>query len=167
MAGASLPYIAVVGPGVSDELDERIAEQVGRAIARRGAILVCGGMTGVMEAACRGAKREGGTTVGILPSFGRDDANPYVDIAIATGMGEMRNALIVRTADVLVAVGGAFGTLSEIALALKTGVPVVGLGTWKLGRPKDGPDPIVRAAGPEEAVGLALEQARRVSRGEP
>ncbi|MBA2313553.1 MAG: TIGR00725 family protein, partial [Actinobacteria bacterium] len=152
------------GPGVSDELDDRIAGQVGGAVARRGAVLVCGGMTGVMEAACRAAKREGGTTIGILPGSERTDANPYVDIAIATGMGEMRNALIVRTADVLVAVGGAFGTLSEIALALKTGVPVVGIGTWELARPgSGGPDPIVRAADAEEAVALALERARRVS----
>jgi len=160
MPDASLPYIAVVGPGVSDELDDRIAGQVGGAVARRGAVLVCGGMTGVMEAACRAAKGEGGTTIGILPGSERTDANPYVDIAIATGMGEMRNALIVRTADALVAVGGAFGTLSEIALALKTGVPVVGIGTWELARPGGGgPDPIVRAADPEEAVSLALERA--------
>jgi uncharacterized protein (TIGR00725 family) len=102
-----------------------------------------------MAAACRGAKAEGGTTVGILPGSDRRDANEWVDVAIATGMGEMRNALVVRAADALVAVGGAYGTLSEIALALRAGTPVVGLGTWEL-------DDVRVAGSPAEAVELAL-----------
>lgn len=142
-------YVAVCGPGAPDAAIAPVAEEVGRLLARGGAILVCGGLGGVMEAACRGAKEAGGTTVGILPGSERASANPFVDIAIPTGMGEMRNALIVRAADSLVAVAGAYGTLSEIALALRTGVPVVGLGTWDI-------PGIRRAETPEDAVAAAL-----------
>jgi uncharacterized protein (TIGR00725 family) len=109
-----------------------MAETVGRLVARSGAALVCGGLGGVMEAACRGARAEGGTTIGILPGLDRSAANPYVEVAIATGLGEARNALVVRAADCLIAVGGAYGTLSEIALALKAGKRVVGLKTWEI-----------------------------------
>lgn len=130
----TVPYVAVVGAGIADAEETRIAEEVGRLIAMRGAIVVCGGMTGVMEAACRGAKSAGGTTVGILPGPRRSDANDFVDIAIPTGLGEMRNPLVVRSADVVIAVAGEFGTLSEIAFALKTGTPVVGVRTWELVR---------------------------------
>ena len=111
-----------------------------------------------MAAACRGAKSAGGTTVGLLPGRDRSDANPYLDVVIPTGLGEMRNALIVRSADVVVAVGGEFGTLSEIAFALKTGVPVVGLDSWDLGR-KGKPSPIRVAGSPAEAAALAAELA--------
>jgi uncharacterized protein (TIGR00725 family) len=149
-------YVAVVGAGDATAQQQRDAEQVGRSLAQAGAILVSGGLGGVMEAACRGAKAGGGTTVGILPGSARDDANPYVDIAVATGMGEMRNALVVRSADALIAVGGEFGTLSEIALALKAGKPVIGLGTWELGRHGEPVDTIVRAASAEDAVTRAL-----------
>jgi len=93
-------------------------------------VVVCGGLGGVMEAACRGAKEAGATTVGILPGADRSAANPFVDVAIPTGLGEARNALVVRAADALIAVGGAYGTLSEIALALKAGKRVAGIGTW-------------------------------------
>jgi uncharacterized protein (TIGR00725 family) len=95
-------------------------------------VLVCGGLGGVMEAACKGAKGSGGTTVGILPGTDRTAANPYVDTAIATGLGEARNAIVARSADALIAIGGAYGTLSEIAFALKAGKRVVGLGTWEV-----------------------------------
>jgi uncharacterized protein (TIGR00725 family) len=95
-------------------------------------VLICGGLGGVMEAACRGAKQTGGTTVGILPGDDRSAANPYVDIVIPTGLGEARNAVVVRSADALIAIGGAYGTLSEIAFALKAGKLVVGLGTWEV-----------------------------------
>jgi uncharacterized protein (TIGR00725 family) len=153
-------YIAVVGAGVSDPAIDSMAEEVGRLLAEEGAVLVCGGMTGVMEAACRGAKSQGGTTIGILPTAHRRSANPHVDIAIATGMGEMRNALIVRTVDALIAVGGEFGTLSEIALALKIGVPVVGLETWSLSK-RGGPvGAIATARSPQDAVQQALAAAR-------
>jgi uncharacterized protein (TIGR00725 family) len=110
--------------------------------------VVCGGLGGVMEAACRGAKRAGGTTVGILPGLDRSAANPYVDVALATGLGEARNALVVRAADVLVAVGGGHGTLSEIALALKAGKRVIGVDSWAIEdvEPADGPEAAVAAA---------------------
>jgi uncharacterized protein (TIGR00725 family) len=122
---------------------------VGRLLAEHGAVLVCGGLGGAMEAACRGAKQAGGTTVGLLPGESRSDANRFVDVAIPTGLGEARNALVVRSADVVVAVGGGYGTLSEIALALKIGKRVVGLGTWEI-------DGVVVVDGPEAAVAEAL-----------
>src|SRR4051794_33923043 len=127
-------YVAVVGAGEASEDERRDAEEVGRKLAEAGAVVLCGGLGGVMAAACRGAKGAGGTTVGILPGSDRAAANPHVDVAIATGLGEMRNGLVVRAADALIAVGGEFGTLSEIALGLKAGKPVVGLGTWQLAR---------------------------------
>jgi len=113
-------------------------------------VVVCGGLGGVMEAACRGAKGAGGTTVGILPGTSRADANAHVDVALATGLGEARNALVVRAVDALVAVGGEYGTLSEIALALKADKPVVGVGTWDI-------DGVRAVAQPAEAARLALE----------
>ena len=129
-------------------------------LARRGAVVVCGGLAGVMEAVCRGAKNAGGTTLGILPSTSRRDANPYVDVAIPTGMGEMRNALVVRAADAVIALEEGFGTLSEVALALKTGVPVVGIDTWELSRAGRKSDAVVRVHDAEGAVEAALELAR-------
>jgi uncharacterized protein (TIGR00725 family) len=147
------PYVAVVGAGRATDEQELLAEEVGRRLGQAGAVLVCGGRGGVMEAACRGAKAGGGTTVGILPGSDRAEANEFVDVAVATGLGEARNALVVRAADVVIAVAGEYGTLSEIALALKTGTPVVGLDTWDI-------DGIVTASGPAEAVGLALERAK-------
>lgn len=131
MAPAPPPYVAVVGS--CSEAEASVASAVGAGLARAGALLVCGGLGGVMEAACRGCADEGGMTIGILPGSDRSAANEWVQVAIATGMGELRNGLVVRSADALIAVGGAYGTLSEIALALKAGKPVVGLGTWRLG----------------------------------
>ena len=136
-----------------------VAERVGREIAQRGATLVCGWRGGVMEAACRGARAEGGTTVGILPGTTRDDANPYLTVAVATGLGEARNVLVVRAADAVIAVGGEFGTLSEIAFALKAGTPVVGLGTWELSRAGEPVEAIAGAPSPAAAVDLALALA--------
>src|SRR5438132_8061358 len=112
-----------------------------------------------MEAASRGAASAGGAVVGILPTSDRSYANPYVTVSIPTGMGEMRNTLIVRAADALIAIAGEFGTLSEIAFALKTGVPVVGLATWELAKGGRPVDPIVRASTAEEAVAQALRLA--------
>ena len=151
--------MAVVGPseGSSDEL--AAAEGVGRALAERGAVLVCGGLAGAMEAACRGAKEAGGTTLAFLPGTRRDDANPFVDIALPTGMGEMRNMLIVRAADAVIAVGGEFGTLSEIAFALRVGKPVVGISTWELVKAGRTSDAIIVAASATEAVDRALALA--------
>jgi uncharacterized protein (TIGR00725 family) len=129
------PVVAVVGPGRDASTDELAsAESAGAAIAAAGAVFVCGGLGGVMEAACRGARSEGGTTIGLLPGTDRDDANGWVVLALPTGLGEGRNALIVRAADAIVAIGGGWGTLSEIAFALRAGVPVFGVGTWELGR---------------------------------
>ena len=139
----------MVGAGRASAEQERAAEEVGRRLGEAGAVVVCGGLGGVMEAACRGAKSAGGTTVGILPGTRRQDANRFVDVAIATGLGEARNALVVRAADALVAVGGEYGTLSEIALALKTGTRVVGLRSWAI-------DGVEEADSPEEAVQRAL-----------
>jgi uncharacterized protein (TIGR00725 family) len=114
-----------------------------------------------MEAACRGAHAEGGTCVGLLPGSSRSDANRHVDVAIATGLGELRNALVVRAVDAVIAIGGAYGTLSEIAFALRDGTPVVGIDTWELARSGVADERIVRAGDAEEAVRLALELASR------
>ncbi|MGH9226360.1 MAG: TIGR00725 family protein [Acidimicrobiales bacterium] len=142
-------YVAVIGAGDQATPERRQqAEDVGRELARHGAVVVCGGLAGVMEAACRGAKAEGGTTLAILPGTDRRAANPFVDVAVATGLGELRNGLVVRSADAVVAVGGEFGTLSEIAQALKAGKPVVGVGTWDIPGvvPVDDPAAAARSA---------------------
>ena len=141
-------YIGVIGAGECDAELGRLAEAVGRGIAEAGAVLVCGGMGGVMEAACRGAKAAGGMTIGILPGPDRMGANEYVDVA--TGINEARNLAIIRTADALVAVGGSYGTLSEIGFALKIGKKVVGLRTWDI-------KGIVPARTAEDAVRLAAQ----------
>lgn len=147
--------IAVVGDGrCPKEIADR-AEAVGRALAEAGATVVCGGLGGVMEAACRGARAAGGTTIGILPGLDPREANPFVDFPIVTGMGQNRNLLVVASADSVVAVSGGYGTLSEIALARKHGIPVVGLGTWPLGD-----EHIVAAETPEDAAATAVEMAR-------
>jgi uncharacterized protein (TIGR00725 family) len=146
------PYVAVVGPSEASDDELRTAEVVGRLLGEARAVVVCGGLGGVMEAVARGAAVAGATVVGVLPGADRGEANPHVTVAIATGMGEMRNALIVRAADAVVAVGGAYGTLSEIAFALRTGIPVVGVGTWALDDVVDTPDA-------SSAVALALELA--------
>ena len=125
-------HVAVSGGGDAGDAACRLAEEVGGELARRGAVVVTGGLGGAMAAACKGAKGAGGSTIGILPTDVRADANQWVDVAVPTGMGEARNALVVRAADAVVAVAGGFGTLSEIALALRLGKPVIGLGTWEL-----------------------------------
>jgi len=121
----------VGGHSCSDEV-ARVAFEVGKAVADSGHTLVCGGLTGVMYHACKGAKSAGGTTVGILPTTSKSDANPYVDIAIPTGIGLARNMIVVLASDVIVAIDGSFGTLSEIAYALQFRKPVFGLGTWSV-----------------------------------
>jgi uncharacterized protein (TIGR00725 family) len=123
-------YIGVVGPGDASSEELWRAEEVGAGLASLGAVVVTGGLGGVMEAACRGARSRRGRTLGILPGEDRTEANGWVEIAVATGLGELRNGLVVRASDALVAVGGGYGTLSEIALALRLGRAVVGLGTW-------------------------------------
>jgi hypothetical protein len=156
----------VVGPSDGAPAELAAAEEVGRLLAERGALVVTGGKGGAMEAACRGAKAGGGTTLGILPGADRAAANEYVDVAVATGLGELRNGLVVRAADAVIAVGGAYGTLSEIALALRAGTPVVGLDTWELARRGEADTGMRRAASPNAAVDLALA-AVGVSRSDP
>ncbi len=149
-------YIAVVGAGQCDKEATDLAYRVGQLIAQNKAILVCGGLGGVMDAAARGAKEAGGVAVGILPGVNRDGASKNLHIAIPTGMGEARNAIIARCADAVIAVCGEFGTLSEIGLALKMGKPVIGLNTWHLSRDGREDQTIKQANTPEEAVNLAV-----------
>lgn len=148
--------VAVVGPGDADEVTLDRAAAAGAAVGEAGADLVCGGLGGVMAAACRGAKSVGGRTIGILPGADRAEANPDVDVVVPTGLGEARNAVVVRAADVVVAVAGGWGTLSEIALAVRMGRPVVGVGTWQLRPPDGSPDPLLRSDESHEAVTMAL-----------
>ena len=129
-----------------------MAEKVGRLIAQKGATLVTGGLGGVMEAASKGAQEAGGTTVGILPGFSKDDANRYVDIPITTGLSHARNVIIARSADALIAVSGEYGTLSEIAIALKLGKPVIGIKTW------DTIKGVINVHSPEEAVETVMQE---------
>jgi hypothetical protein len=142
------PYVAVVGAGEAADDAVAAAEAVGAELARRGAVVVTGGLGGVMAAACRGAAGAGGTTLGILPGTDRRAANAWVTVAVATGLGELRNGLVIRAADAVIAVAGEYGTLSEIALALKAGKRVVGLGTWEIPGVQAAADPVaaVRAA---------------------
>jgi uncharacterized protein (TIGR00725 family) len=148
------PYIAVVGASQATDADRADAEDVGRGLAQGGAVVVCGGRGGVMAAAARGASEAGGTVIGMLPGLDRSDANPWVTHAIPTGLGELRNGLIVRTAEAVVAIGGAYGTLSEVALALAAGLEVFGLHTWEI-------DGLVALDAPASAVAAALEAAAR------
>lgn len=150
------PYVAVCGGGALDDTASAIAHEVGAGLARGGAVVVCGGLGGVMEAVCRGARSEGGLSVGFLPGTDRTDANPYVDVVLPTGIGEMRNTLIVRASDVVIAIAGEFGTLSEVAFALRLGIPVIGLDTWELGNRRQSGDPIIRAQDAADAVGKAF-----------
>lgn len=155
----------MVGEGVCTPRTAAVAERVGRAVATAGAVLFTGGRSGVMEAASRGATEAGGTVVGLLPGFDRRDANRWVQIPVVTGMDQARNVILVRSCDAIIAVGGMYGTLSEIALALKLGVPVVGLATWRLAQPQGRRVPIVGARSPQDAVTRALAAARRRGRG--
>ena len=150
------PVVAVIGGATCTVQEGEWAEGVGRELATRGVVVICGGRKGVMEAACRGTKEGGGLTVGVLMGTDREAANPYVDVVIATGIGEARNAIIVRTAQAVVAVGGEYGTLSEIAFALKRNLPVAGLATWEFQRGGKVADAIYRAESPEEAVDWVL-----------
>ncbi len=150
------PYVAVCGPSVATEQEAAWAEEVGRRLAEAGAVVVCGGLGGVMDAVARGAAAAGGMVIGLLPGETRSGASPHLTVAIPTGLGEARNALIARSADAVIAIGGEWGTLSEIALARKMGKPVVGLATWDLSRGGTLADLIRRAATPAEAVTLAL-----------
>lgn len=151
------PRVAVVGGATCSAQEERAAEEIGRQLALAGAVVLTGGRGGVMEAASRGALHAGGLTVGILPGEDAREANSWVVLPIVTGLGEARNAVLTRSAHGVVAVGGEYGTLSEISFALKFGLPVVGLDTWQATSKEGLPLPIYRAASPEEAVAMLLE----------
>jgi uncharacterized protein (TIGR00725 family) len=151
--------VSVIGASAGADEILRDAEAVGRGIAEAGAILVCGGRTGVMEAASKGASEAGGTVIGVLPSLSAADANPYVSHAVATGIGEARNLAVVASGEAIIAIGGEWGTLSEIAFARRLERPVVAIRSWTL-RNQAGTDlGIVEANTPEEAVELALKAA--------
>ena len=154
---AAAPWIGVVGPGDATSEEVARAEEVGHTLAEAGAILVCGGLGGVMESACRGARAAGGVTVGLLPGDDRRAANPWLSIALPTGLGEGRNVLLVRAAEAIVAIGGGWGTLSEIALALRAGKTVVGLDTWDPTHARDPGPAVVAARSPRAAARLALD----------
>lgn len=151
--------IGVIGGGQCSAEETKVAEEVGRELARRGAVLVCGGLGGVMEAACKGAISEGGLTIGILPGDNRHAANPYVQIPIVTGMGHARNIIVVRSSQAIIAVGGAYGTLSEIGHALQNGIPVIGINTWSLIKNGKQDTSIISAKNAADAVDIALSLA--------
>lgn len=153
--------ISVIGAGQCDEEIYQLAREVGAELARHGWGVVCGGLGGVMEAACRGAREAGGLTVGILPGADRAGANPYVEVVIPSGMGEARNALVIRAGEAAIAIAGEYGTLSEIGFALKLGRPVVGLHTWRLLREAGEADTgILYVHTPREAVERVQEAVR-------
>jgi len=149
-------FIGVIGGSDVSPQIAGLAEEVGREIARHGAVLVCGGLGGVMEAACRGARREGGLTIGILPGDNRQDANPHVQIPIVTGIGYARNVAVVKSAQVVIAVDGSHGTLTEIGHALQSGIPVIGLNTWSLSIDGRADNNIICVKNPKEAVDKAM-----------
>ncbi|MBW2221430.1 MAG: TIGR00725 family protein [Deltaproteobacteria bacterium] len=149
--------IGGIGAGQCSLEIERLAEEVGREIAKKKALLICGGLGGVMEASARGAKQEGGVTIGILPGFSFEDANPFIDIPIVTGLSHARNVLVVRSSQAIIAVEGGYGTLSEIGIALKLRKPVVGLRTWDVSKK------IVTVETPEDAVKKAISLIKKTS----
>jgi uncharacterized protein (TIGR00725 family) len=160
------PAVAVCGPSAPRDQDLLVARKVGGLLAERGATLICGGLGGAMAAAAAGARERGGTVVGILPGNEPAEAGPDVELAIATGLGEMRNCLIARSAEAVIAIGGGVGTLSEIAFALVLGKPVVGIDTWRLQPPAGGAlasSGVHAAQSAQEAVDWALGQVRRVA----
>lgn len=150
------PIVAIVGAGKCSKKLRDMAAEVGKGIAKKGGIVVCGGMGGIMEGAARGAKEGGGITIGILPTEKKEDANEFIDFIIPTGFGEARNVMVVRTADVVVAFPGRYGTLTEMAFALKAGRPVISLSAWKLG------EEIIHLDDPKKAAKKAMELATEI-----
>jgi len=149
-------FIAIIGGSDCTPEEARLAEEVGRELARKGAVIICGGLGGIMEAACKGASAEGGLTIGILPGGSRQMANQYVQIPIVTNLGEARNVIIVKSAGAVIAIGGGYGTLFEIGHALRNDIPVIGLNTWSLSRNGQPDNSIVLAQNPADAVNKAL-----------
>jgi uncharacterized protein (TIGR00725 family) len=153
--------IGVLGPNTCTEEEYQLGYDVGRELAETGTILVCGGLGGMMEAAAKGAKDANGTTVGILPGDQASDANPYITVPLPTGLGPFRNMMVARMSDAVIAIHGAYGTLSEIAFALRLGVPVIGLHTWQLMQDGKEDPGIVSVTSPAEAVREALKRTGR------
>ena len=153
--------IAGIGESSASPENAMLAEEVGSLLAKANVIVVCGGQEGVMRAVCKGAKKHGGTTVGILPGMNSLDSNEYVDIPICTGLGNGRNLLVTRAGKSVIAIGGSYGTLSEIALALSDSKSVIGLNTWSLLRDEHLDCGIIVANSPEEAVQFAICQANK------
>jgi uncharacterized protein (TIGR00725 family) len=148
-------FIGVIGAGTCSKKIYGLAYDVGKYIAKAGAILICGGLGGVMEGAAKGAKDNKGVTVGILPGVDKAEANPYIDISIVTGISEARNLIVIRSSDAIIALPGQFGTLSELAFCLKMEKPVVGLTTWEIS------DRIIKTKDPQQAVKSALEALKK------
>jgi len=153
--------IAVIGNSSCSPEEAKLAESVGELLAQQGATIVCGGLGGVMEAACRGAKSKGGLTIGILPGQDPGTANPWVDIPVVTGIGEARNVAVVKSAQAVIAIGGRYGTLTEIAYALKSNIPIIGLNTWSLSRDGQKDDSIIKVRSAAKAVDKAISLAKK------
>jgi uncharacterized protein (TIGR00725 family) len=153
--------VAVIGTRQPSPEESKLAEEVGRELAKNGVVLICGGLGGVMEDACRGARAEGGLTIGVIPGDDRKSANSYVQIPIVTGIGYARNVIIVKSAQAIIAVGGGYGTLTEIGYALDSKKPVIGLGTWKISRNNQLDKSIIRAHNAKEAVSKAIKLTKR------
>ena len=153
--------IAVIGTRKPSPEESSLAEEVGRELAKNGITLICGGLGGVMEDTCRGARAEGGLTIGVIPGDDPKSANPYVQIPIVTGIGYARNVIIVKTAQAIIAVGGGYGTLTELGYALDSKKPVIGLKTWKFSRNNQMDKSIIRVNSTKEAVNKALKQVKR------
>ena len=153
--------VAVIGTRQPSPEESKLAEEVGRELAKNGVALICGGLGGVMADACRGAHAEGGLTIGVIPGDDRKSANSYVQIPIVTGIGYARNVIIVKSAQAVIAVGGGYGTLTEIGYALDGKIPVIGLGTWKISRNNQLDKSIIRARNAKEAVNKALKLIKR------
>jgi uncharacterized protein (TIGR00725 family) len=153
--------IAVIVNSFCSPKEAKLAESVGELLGQQGVTVICGGLGGVMEAVCRGAKSKGGLTVGILPGQDSSTANPWVDIPVVTGIGEARNVTVVKSAQAVIAIGGSYGTLSEIAYALKSNIPVISLNTWSLSRNGQEDDSIIRVQNATEAVDKAISLAKR------
>jgi uncharacterized protein (TIGR00725 family) len=156
MSSEKKKVIAVIGGGQCSPEEAKLAEAIGRDLAKRGAILICGGLSGIMEAACRGASSEGGITIGILPGDNSRQANPYVQIPIVTNIGYARNVIVVKSAQAVIAIDGSYGTLSEIGHALQFNIPVIGLNTWSLSINGQPDNSIILAKDPTEAVDKAF-----------
>ncbi len=153
--------IAVIGDSYCPPEEAKLAQTVGELLALQGATIICGGLGGVMEAVCRGAKSKGGLTVGVLPGEDSSKANHWVDIPIATGVGYARNMAVVKSAQAVIAIGGNYGTLSELAYALKSGIPIIGLNTWALSRNGQEDSSIIKFHDAKEAVDKAISLAKR------